>query len=301
MYSHKPSFGLVPLRGHVPPKSELSGVDVTGGLAVAGPMARSAADLRLALDVLAGPDEGDEIAYRLALPAARHDTLREFRVLVIDAHPLLPTANEIRTAIQSIADRLAKKGTTVASVSPLLPDLAEISRLYQRLVFSFSQAGRPADFYSPLEARAASLEKDDKNLTAQRIRGAVLSHRDWIAGAVARGRFRRLWAEFFREWDVVLCPVMPTVAFEHDHLPDQDMRQITIDGRQFPYRDQSVWTGLATLPGLPSTVVPLERSKLGLPIGIQIVGPYLEDTSTIKFAELMEQDFGGFVAPPGMD
>jgi Asp-tRNA(Asn)/Glu-tRNA(Gln) amidotransferase A subunit family amidase len=59
-------------------------------------------------------------------------------------------------------------------------------------------------------------------------------------------------------------------------------------------------TGLATLPGLPSTVVPLERSKLGLPIGIQIVGPYLEDTTTIKFAELMEQDFGAFVAPPAM-
>jgi amidase len=298
VYGHKPTFGLVPLRGHVPPNSESSGIDVTGGLAVAGPLARSAADLGLALDVLAGPDEDDAIAYRVALPPARHDKLSDFRVLVVDMHPLLPTAGEVRSAIHRLSDRLTKAGTKVANTSPLLPDLAEIARLYQQLVFSFSQAGRPPEFYRRVESAVAALSIDDKSLAAQRLRGAVLSHRDWIAGSVARGRLRRLWSELFREWDVVLCPVMPTLAFQHDHTPDQDTRHIAIDGHQYPYRDQSVWSGVATVPGLPATVAPIDRSESGLPIGIQIVGPYLEDRTTIKFAELIEREFGGFVPPP---
>jgi amidase len=52
-------------------------------------------------------------------------------------------------------------------------------------------------------------------------------------------------------------------------------------------------------PGLPATAIPIDRSEAGLPIGVQIVGPYLEDRTTIAFAELMEREFGGFVPPPG--
>jgi amidase len=105
---------------------------------------------------------------------------------------------------------------------------------------------------------------------------------------------------FFREWDIVLCPVTPTPAFPHDHSLPQDARRIEIDGKQYPYFDaQLVWPGLATLPGFPATSAPIGRSESGLPIGVQIVGPYLEDRTTIAFAELLEREFGGFVTPPG--
>jgi amidase len=92
---------------------------------------------------------------------------------------------------------------------------------------------------------------------------------------------------------------MSTLAFPHDHSLPPNARRIEIDGKDYPYFDQSVWAGVATLPGLPATAVPIDRSETGLPIGVQIVGPYLEDRTTIAFAELLEREFGGFVAPPG--
>ncbi len=128
VYAHKPTHALVPSRGHTPPGVPAWPQEVD--LAVVGPMARSAGDLALALDLLAGPDEPDAVAYRLALPAARHDTLQAFRVLVIDTHPLLPTAQAVRAALERLSERLAQAGCKLAQTSPLLPDLAAMARLY---------------------------------------------------------------------------------------------------------------------------------------------------------------------------
>jgi len=96
----------------------------------------------------------------------------------------------------------------------------------------------------------------------------------------------------------VICPIMPTPAYPHDHLPEQEQRRITIDGKDYPYLDQLVWPGVATLPGLPATEIPLGLSHEGLPIGVQIVGPWLEDRTPLKLAELIEREFGGFTPPP---
>jgi amidase len=77
------------------------------------------------------------------------------------------------------------------------------------------------------------------------------------------------------------------------------MRRIEIDGESHPYDDQIVWAGIANLTGLPATAVPVGLSENGLPIGVQILGPYLEDRTTIALAALIEREFGGFVPPPG--
>ena len=127
------------------------------------------------------------------------------------------------------------------------------------------------------------------DLTAERLRGAVL----------ARAGLRARWRKLFGQWDVVICPTMPTPPYPHDHSIPDYARHIDIDGKEYPYQDQLVWAGVATAPGLPATAAPIDRSDTGLPIGVQIVGPYLEDRTTIAFAELMEREFGGFVLPPG--
>ena len=298
VYAHKPTLGLVPLRGHTPPS--LPPLPRELDLTVAGPMARSAIDLALLLDVVAGPDEQTGgIAYRLALPAARHEDLKSFRVLVIDTHPLLPTGSTITAALDRLCERLAKAGVRVARTSPAIPDLAESARLYMRLLTSVLAARWPDDPYRQTKAAAEALKPDDKSLTAERIRGAVLSHRDWLAADGARARLQRQWRELFREWDVVLCPPMPTPAFPHDHSSPDYARHIEIDGKEYPYFDQLIWPEIATTPGLPATVAPIDRSDSGLPIGVQIVGPYLEDRTTIAFAGLIEREFGGFMPPPG--
>jgi len=299
IYAHKPTLGLVPDRGHSPPP--FPALQQESDLAVVGPMARTAADLELALDVVAGPDEEREgIGYRLALRPARHDDLKSFRVLVIDTHPFMPTATAVRTALDRLSERLAGAGVKVARSTPLLPELADSARLYIRLLRSNQAASLPLDVYNQMRSAADALAPDDNSIAAERIRGTVLSHRDWITARAARARLQQQWSALFREWDVVLCPVMPTPAFPHDHSLPREARRIEIDGKEYPYVDALlVWAGLATVLGLPVTAVPIDRSATGLPIGVQIVGPYLEDRMTIAFAGLLEREFGGFVPPPG--
>jgi len=296
IYAHKPTIGLVPPRGHTVPG--LPPLPYDRDLSVVGPMTISASDLALTLDVIAGPDETVAgVGYRLALPPPRHGQLEDFRALVIDTHPLLPTAATVRTALDRLADRLAKAGVRVGRESPLLPNLAEAARLYMRLLMPIFSVRWPADDYKRAQAAAAALKPDDQSLIAERARGEVLNHREWLIADGARARLRHQWSQLFREWDVVLCPPMPTPAYPHDHSAPFSARQIEIDGNRYPYSDQLVWPELATTPGLPATAAPIDRSDDGLPIGVQIVGPYLEDRTTIAFAALMEREFGGFVPP----
>jgi amidase len=299
VYAHKPTFGLVPVRGSSPPP--FPSVPGDGDLAVIGPMARSAADLALALDVIAGPDEERAgIGYRLALPPARHNNLKSFRVLVIDTHPLMPTDSAVRAAIGRLSDRLAKTGVKVAHKSALLPNLADSARLYMRLLASVKSASLSSGRYEEARHSAENQSPGDNRLLAERTRGTVMSHRDWIATDLARLRLQQQWSLFFREWDILLYPPASVPAFPHDHSLPIEARHIEIDGKAYPFYDACfVWADPATTGGLPATAAPIDRSPSGLPIGVQIIGPYLEDRTTIAFAELLEREFGGFVPPPG--
>jgi amidase len=301
VYAHKPTLGLLPQRGHTPPGVPVLPIEShrADHLAVIGPMARSAADLALLIDLLAEPDElGTGVAYRLALPAARHDELDAYRVLVLDTHPSIPTASSVRAAIDRFAENLSGAGATVRRETPLLPDLAEAARLYLRMLMSVLGANFPPEIYERSRTEAAGLDAGDRSLAAERSRGTVLSHREWIHADGERALLRQRWQDLFAEFDVVVCPVMPTPAIPHDHSP-QSTRRITIDGTEHDYFDQLALAGVATLPGLPATAMPIGISEEGLPIGVQAIGGMFQDRTTIRFAELAEREFGGFTPPPG--
>ena len=158
-------------------------------------------------------------------------------------------------------------------------------------------AGWALDQYKRAQAAAEELKEEDRSLVAERSRGAVLSQRDWIAADRAISGLQNRWREVFREWDVVLCPPMPTPAFPHDHVMPYSARNIEIEGKEYPYFDQWVWPEIATTPGLPPTAMPIGLSETGLLIGVQIVAPYLKDRTTLAYAELIEREFGGFIPP----
>ncbi|HEY3794408.1 MAG TPA: amidase family protein, partial [Bradyrhizobium sp.] len=192
-------------------------------------------------------------------------------------------------------------GVAVERSSPLLPDFATSTRLYMRMLLSFLAVSFQPEIYAGAKDAAARLAADDNSLAAERLRGIAFSHRDWLVADGGRTRLRARWRELFKSFDAVICPVMPTPAFPHDHLADQEQRHIEIDGRKYPYSDQLAWPGIATLPGLPATAIPTGLSPQGLPVGVQIVGPWLEDRTPLKLAELIEREFGGFVPPPMFD
>ncbi|MCM3884574.1 amidase [Frankia sp. R82] len=296
VYAHKPTLGLAATRGMVAPPAPALPVDLD--LAVVGPMARTARDLTLLLDVMAGPDPLTlGVAHTVALPPARHGRLADFRVLVLDEHPLLPTGSAVRAGVHRVADALVDGGARVAWHTALLPDLAEAATLYTQLLFSGSVARFPVEAYEQLRARAAGLSADDRSLDAARLRAMVFSHRDWIEVNTRRELHRHGWRQVFAAFDVVVCPITPTPAFGHDHTPHPLERRIDIDGVGYPYFDQLVWAGLATLAGLPATAIPAGRSPTGLPVGVQLIGPMFEDRTPLRLAELLEQTIGGFQAP----
>lgn len=299
VFAHKPTHGLIPPRGHAPPGTPELSVGMDADLAVVGPLARSASDLLLALDVLAGPDEAQAVGYRLELPPARHARLRDFKVLLLARHPLLPISGEVGAAIQQLADDLRRVGATVAESSALLPDLTQIASTFDWLLMAFLGANSPDPAYAARWDGAQRLPVEDQSRAAMRQRALVSSHRDWIRMHRMRVAITHQWRQVFREWDVVLCPVLPTTAFPHDDTEIHE-RSIEVDGTRIPYGFQAIWSGLASLSGLPATVMPIGPGRSGLPVGVQIIGPYLEDRTSLTFAQLAEREFGGFRAPPGL-
>jgi amidase len=297
VYAHKPSLDLVPQRGSGYP--ETPAIPVRGDMSVIGPMARRAADLALELDVIAGPDEMWEgIGYKLVLPPPRHDKLADYRVLVIDKHPLCPTADSVRGALDALADRLVKAGCTVGRENAKMPDLARTTRNYAELLLAFFSADLSPDERARYEAEAQVLSPEDQGLHAYGLRGLTVGHPEWLRASRVRSGLLARWQALFKDIDVVLCPPMPTPAFPQDQSKPREKRQIDIDGKKLPYDDQIAWAGIATLTGLPATVAPIGHSESGLPIGVQIIGGFLEDHTTIAFAGLIEREFGGFTPPP---
>jgi amidase len=276
VYGHKPTWGIVPGRGSLPsPPGTLARVDV----ASPGPLGRSADDLELALGVLAGPDEWDAAGWRLELPPPRGPRLRA-GLWVED--PSQPIAAEARSGVEAAAAALAEAGAEVTPVRPF--DLAELTRLRRRLVY-------------PIIARRATDEELGR-LDAERARWAAQSHRDWLDADEERQRVRARCADLFRDLDVLLCPVAPVAAIPHDPRPRAE-RTLLVDGVERPYGELGSWISLAGVALLPATSAPAVRTADGLPLAVQIVGPYLEDRTTIGVARRLAEVLGGFEPPPG--
>jgi amidase len=148
------------------------------------------------------------------------------------------------------------------------------------------------------QAIALQRRTDDLRYETQAARGNTLSHRDWIALSNRRHQMRLAWAEFFRDWDLLLCPAAATAAFRHNQEGERWERMIRVNGVPQPSTTQMFWAGYSGVAYLPSTVAPIELSAEGLPLGVQIVGPQYADYRTIGFARLLEREYRAFAPPP---
>jgi len=303
VYGHKPTYGLVSLRGTGVPSGRHSERDLT----VAGPLARTAADLELALDLLLNRDPLERKARHAALPPARHTQLADFRVLVIDTWPGTERSRSERLVVERVVERLRTQGAHVSRVADLpeglLPDLVAQHRTYRSLLGS--SLANPPPLSDSAGQRLAALDPDDRSAEAAWLRAPTLAHRDWLLDHEHRLALRHQWERLFESFDVVVTPVAPTPAFHHNHSEPKEARTYPVafeDGeRQVRFFDLFHWAGLPVLPGLPATSFPLGLDDAGLPVSAQAVGPYLEDRTPIAFAHLLEQAYGGFLVPPGYD
>ncbi|MBV8967207.1 MAG: amidase [Mycobacteriaceae bacterium] len=292
---HKPSWGIVPPRGHLPPApGGLSRPD----LAVVGPLARDVDDLELALDVLAGAAEQEAIGWRLELPPARARALSELKLAVWFDDPAYPVADDVRGVLASAIRALRDAGAQVTDVRPPVA-LPEVVRVYQQLLYPVILGAMPRDRFDRMAAFAASLPADDDGALARTARYATLRHRDWLSANERREQLRALMADYFRDVDALLMPVAVVPAIVHDQSEPFAERMIETNGVRRPYTDLFGWVALATVTYLPATAVPVGRTAAGLPVGLQIVGPYLEDRTTLAVGRYVTEALGGFAPPPG--
>jgi amidase len=294
IYAHKPSWGLIPLRGHSP-TGALGPIDIS----VVGPLARHAGDLDLAMRVLVGPDGPQETAWRVELPPPRHRRLGDFRIAVWAGSPLCEIDASVADRFEAAITAVARAGAAVDRRARPAIDDREHHRLFMTLLFAALASRLDDRDLAAQQAIAATLKPGDTGFRAGMARGATLMHRDWAAANEVRTRLRYLWHDFFGRFDVLLTPVAATAAFAHDHDPDKDARLVPVNGKALPYLDQVFWAGLASLCYLPATAAPIGLTAAGLPVGLQIIGAEGDDLTTIECARLLAAEIGGFVAPPG--
>jgi amidase len=301
LYGHRPSDSALPRSGQLPFPPVPNPLGIMG---VQGPLARSAADLDLALEVLAGPEGGEEVAWRLAFPPPRHERLSEYRVAVLPSIAWVPVDTEIMAAQEELVSRLGRAGAQVKMIQPeLLGDLQAHHVLYVSLISAVTGARSP----EAERRRLVELSRGyDDAFSEARRQGWLASVGDYFTWYGEREQYRAAYRAFFREWDVLLAPITLIPAFPHLKLAwPREARDfehtIMVNGVAVAYDLQLVYPGIATLSGQPATAFPVGLTRAGLPIGLQAIGPYLEDRTPIHFAALLERECGGFRRPPGYD
>jgi amidase len=280
VFAHLSSVGVISLAGFGPPGGGIGMPGSARAWAAAGPMAMTADDLALALGVLVSPEGRDAVGWRLVLPPPRHDRLSGYRVFVLTEHPTASVDSEIAAAIDDLAAKLERAGTSVSRRSELLPSPAESQALVER-------------FRKIAEAIKATPDAPPK-----------ATAKDFFDCLIAQEGVRRQWDVFFRSFDVVIAPCYATPAFPHFSEPDPWpglKRTLHIDGVDVAYAPQHAWPLMAGMPRLPATAAPIGRTRGGLPIGAQFIGPFLEDLTTIAFAGHISAEFGmtAEIAAPG--
>ncbi len=272
VFGLKPSYGVVSQRGYL---DHVGGGTTDADINVFGPIARSAEDLDLLIGVLAGPDADRAVAWSIDLPAPRQKEISDYRVGVWFDTPSMPIDREQLEILRRAADRLADAGAKVEDAHPPV-DFDEQQRVFISLISS---------------AVAVSADPEVAEATAGQ-------HLAWLAADQERARLRTIWAEWFHQYDALLCPVLPTPAFPHDQSGDFFSRTLDVNGEQHPYMINVSWAGLIGVVSLPAAVPPIGRTESGLPVGVQVVAPYLRDREAVQLAGMLAQVAGGGYQPP---
>jgi amidase len=294
VFGHKPTYGVIPYRGHLMPGS-VSISDIT----VAGPMARSAKDLTAMMKLLVGSEGIDKRGIQFTLPKSQQKSLKDFRIAIKLGSVVSEVDSTYLALITSLGRFLEKNSKKVSwSATPSLDD-AEVYENYITLLRATATKRMGDDEIETAAAKAKARAPSDKSYVAMVERAFGLSHGAWLRANERRHQLRQVWDQFFEDWDVMLCPCAASAAWPHDQAGERHERFIPVNGKPVSGIDQRFWAGYSGNFYLPSTVAPLGLTPQGLPCGIQIITREFGDYTALRFAELLEQEWRAFVPPPG--
>ncbi|HRK18248.1 MAG TPA: amidase [Hyphomicrobiaceae bacterium] len=293
VFGLKPTYGLLSMRRHAVP-----GGYAFADISAVGPMARSADDLDTMLGVMAGPDELEDACWRAHLPAHPATALKDFRIAVKLGDPMCEIDNEYRTKLDDMVRALRAAGATVAFTEPAV-DTARLHELYVLLLRAATSARTPDADIARWTEQLAAVGKSAAPYLDQMVRGTSLSHRAWLPLDNERQKFRYAFREFFRDYDVLICPAASSAAWPHDQTGERWQRKIEVNGAPQATTDQLFWAGYSGVVYLPSVVGPAGITARGLPVGYQAIAAHGRDRTAIAFARAVEREIGGFLPPPG--
>jgi amidase len=200
------------------------------------------------------------------------------------------------------ADALAQAGARVERTRPAI-DGAQLSDFYQMLLTSQIGAGLPEHLHDSYAASRAA----DRKLAAEGGRAAVgaayrlraaASFRDVARAKVQQQAHKDILAEFFSRHDAIVMPITLVAAFPHQQQPGFLERILDVDGQGVAYPHILDWITLATATHAPSLAVQAGPTAAGLPVGVQIVGPWHGEDRLFDLAAAVEDGLGGFRRPP---
>lgn len=298
IYGHKASFGIIPDHGVLPPMPDIFNGDYSTAtdIAVNGPLTRSAEDLQLLMDLIVEPEIPERKAWKLHLPPARKKTLKEYQIGLWLDDAACPVDSSVGDCLQNVVEALVKEGVNVQDKKPDV-DFRESYRIFILLLNAVMGSSAEPEVFQKWLNLESDLTKEDTQYRSVQIQGAIQRHRDWLLLDGARQLLREKWAGFFQEFDALLCPATCIASFPHDHS-SWFKRTISVNQREEPYTHIMGWAGLTNVVYLPSTIAPVGITPQNLPVGIQIVAPYLEDRTSIHIAHLVADICGGFKPQP---
>ncbi len=295
VFGHKPTFGIVPKAGHIPPPPGIVGED---SLSVVGPLARSTRDLELALGVLAGPGWQQAEGWQLDLAEPRAEELPGFRIGVWMDEAAAPLDQAVRGVLSRALGALEGAGAVIDHDAKPPIGFDELFEIYGVILSSIIMAGMPDAVIDMIRAGRDALTGDEPAYHRAMTIGATMSHREYQMYDERRWQLIKAFDDWFARYDVILMPVTQITAFPHDHHPDFNARTVSVNGRDTAYTDLLAWAAPAIISHCPATVIPAGRSEEGLPVGLQIMGRRYHDRTTLRFAKAAETVLGGFVPPP---
>lgn len=292
VYGHKPTYGIVPMRGHA-----FAPDDAVADILVAGPLARTAGDLALALDLTVGAEPGS--AWRLDLPPEPRPAPRGWRIGMIADDPLYPVDRDTQNALRDVARHLAAEGAEIVEDPPLPLPSGGMWELYLTLLRGATSGRMTDDEARKTADDATAADPKDMSYGPVMLRGLSQSHHRWLNANDRRAWLRNRWREFFSSFDLLITPIMATSAFPQIRNIAKADQRLDVDGTARPIADTYFWLGLASATGLPATMAPAGQDRNGLPIGVQIIGPEFGDRRCLALAAALERGFRAFRPPPG--
>lgn len=293
VFSLKPTEHRVPNTGHIPePPGAPRGVR---HMATIGPLARSVADLRLALTIIAGPDGRDWDVPPVSLTAVSARPLNEYRFVWSDEFGGVPVTDDTKSTMRQLASRLSQLGCGVEKGNPPKFEFEEAWQTWGEVFGAEVGATMPA---IPRMLTSLQFRRAGKGFQINQgvVRGMRLKMAHYVSALTRRDGLINALEDFLAGWDAWLCPVTATPAIEHC----KPGTPIAVDGRKIPYHmGQMAHTSLFNLTGHPVVSLPVARLAEGLPIGVQVVGRRWQEMALLNVAEALAEMSGPFQRPPG--